>query len=67
MKAHKVTLVVLNFENIPEDELKFLVADNELCCSVKEMETVDIGEWYDDHELNKRNGDWKKFFKGESQ
>lgn len=67
MKAHKITLLVLNFENTSEEDLRTLIEHNKyLSVSVEEVETVELGEWDDDHPLNKKGRDWKSYFKKDS-
>ena len=55
MKAYKVTLIVVDHDNMGADEIKLNI-ENERYTNprVTEIESVDIGEWGDDHPLNKR-------------
>lgn len=66
MKAHKITLLVLNFENTSDEEVRQLVEHNKyLSVSVEDMETIGITDWDDDHPLNKCDRDWRPYFKGD--
>lgn len=57
MKAHKLTLLIVDHDDVEEEIPNIL--ENEkypnYCISphVMSMETVDIGEWSDDHPFNK--------------
>jgi hypothetical protein len=57
MKAHKVTLLIIDFDALGPEEVKVEIENVSYpndCISpnVVEIETVDIGEWNDDHPLN---------------
>lgn len=57
MKAHVVTLLIIDMDEIGVDEMKVVIENTHYpnrCISpeVFKIETVDIGEWYDDHPLN---------------
>ncbi len=60
MKAYKVTLIVLNFDELDSEDIKFTLEDANYpndCISptVVEVQGFDIGEWDDDHPLNSMN------------
>jgi len=57
MKAYKVELLIIDFDQIGEEEIRYQIEDTKYsnhCISpqVKKIEERDIGEWYDDHPLN---------------
>jgi hypothetical protein len=53
MKFHKLEVYVLDFENGGiKNLIKLLEQNPHFNMEVKAYQTVDIGEWYDDHELN---------------
>jgi hypothetical protein len=56
MKVYKVELVVLDHENAGEDGIKYLLNNVKyLYPSVMSIESREIGEWDDDHPLNKHD------------
>ena len=53
MKAHKITLLVVDFENTGEDDITTLLETQKYVNGrVMKFETADIGKWFDDHPLN---------------
>ena len=57
MKVTKVELMIVDFDNVGEDEIKDVLESARYpnrCISpeVMKMTTVDIGEWSDEHPLN---------------
>lgn len=53
MKAIKLTVLVLDFEDYGEENAKDNIESMKyLMASVVDSESVDIGEWDDDHPLN---------------
>lgn len=57
MKAYKLEVLVIDFENMGGNEIKFVIEDTRYpnrCISpeVKVIQEADIGEWRDDHPLN---------------
>jgi len=70
MKAHVVTLTIIDFDDIGADEIKVVIENVHYpnrCISpdVVNIETADIGEWHDDHILNYKrtaNAEWKRLF-----
>lgn len=59
MKAYKITLLFLDFEDIGPQEAKSLIENARLPSridpgTVMDLQEADIGEWSDDHPLNKR-------------
>lgn len=58
MKAHKLTVLVIDFDGVGPEDIKTILENQNYpnhCMSpnVKEIQTVDIGEWHDGHPLNK--------------
>lgn len=59
MQVHKVTLIVFDFDEIGAESVKEVLENTKYpnhCINpeVKSVESKDIGEWDDDHPLNKR-------------
>lgn len=55
-KVYKIELGVVDFENIHEDEIIYLLKNVKyLYPSVISIESKDIDDWDDDHPLNKRD------------
>ena len=53
-KAYKIELLVVDFENTPEDEITYLLENvRHLYPSVMSIQSKDIDDWDDDHPLNK--------------
>jgi len=72
MKAHKLTFVVVDFENYGSDNYitEIEQADMGGMASCIDVESVDIGEWHDDHPLNfksKKKDVFEEFSKIQSQ
>lgn len=71
MKAYKIELLVIDYHEIGENELKNEITNINYpndCINpiVKSIECRDIGEWNDDHPLNKNSTheeEYKKLFK----
>ena len=56
MKAHKIEVLMVDHDDIGASEIKSLISESDyIYPSVLSIETVDIGEWDDDHPLNNRN------------
>lgn len=60
MKIHKVVLTIIDFDEVGADGVKEVIENARYpnrCISphVRSVETRDIGEWSDDHLLNKRD------------
>jgi hypothetical protein len=58
MKAHKVTLLIIDHDKLGADGVKIELeganyANDCIAPYVKDIETVEIGEWSDNHPLNK--------------
>lgn len=70
MKAHKVILTIIDFDEVGADDIKIIIEDTRYpnrCISpeVVSIETVDIGEWDDDHPLNSNATapqEWRRLF-----
>ena len=55
MKAYKIEVLVIDFEDIGEKEIGDTLANlRDLSVDVKSIKSVEIGEWRDDHPLNKK-------------
>ena len=59
MKIHKLEILILDFDEVGAEGITRIVEDHEypnhcFSPSVMRIETVDIGEWSDDHPLNGR-------------
>lgn len=57
MKAHKITVLVVDFDGLGSEEVKSVIENAHYpnrCISpdVMEIQTVDLGEWTDEHPLN---------------
>ena len=75
MKAYKVTLLVIDFEQMSEQQ----VIDMIICArypnrcispSVQSIESRDIGEWSDDHLLNRKStaeAEFERLFSSKDQ
>jgi hypothetical protein len=60
MKAYKVELLVIDFDDLGEDGIRDEIenakyANRCISPSVQKMDSRDIGEWTDDHPLNNRH------------
>ena len=58
MKAYKITLLFIDFDEVGKDEAKDLIESARLPNhihpgTVMSIEEADIGAWHDDHPLNK--------------
>ncbi len=54
MKAYKLEVLVIDHENMGMDEIIREIENAKYSCpQVKGVYTVDIGQWEDDHPLNK--------------
>jgi hypothetical protein len=66
MKAYKVELLIIDFDQIGGEGIKNMIENlRYLATTVKNIKEVDIGEWTDDHPLNKRitsNEEYKRLF-----
>ena len=67
MKVFKVELMIVDYDNIGHDEIRDVLENVKYpnhCISptVTNIDWRDIGDWHDDHPLNKRNAD--AFFRG---
>lgn len=64
MKLRKITMYVLDFEGMSDQDFKYhLTNDRYLSIKLDKIEEADIGEWHDDHELNKQGADYGKYFR----
>lgn len=55
MKAYKLEILVIDHEDIGEEEIKELIQNTRYINPIiKNVDSADIGEWSDDHPLNKR-------------
>jgi len=56
MKAYKLELLVIDYDEIGGDEMKLILENlHDLAVSVMKIESKDIGEWSDDNPLNLYN------------
>lgn len=60
MKAYKVELLIIDHDGLGEDEIKEVIENTKYpnyCINpeVKKITSADIGEWDDDHPLNKKS------------
>ncbi len=70
MKAHKVTLTIIDFDDIGADEIQSVIEsvhypNHCISPSVWNIETADIGDWDDDHILNDNRtaaDEWRRLF-----
>jgi hypothetical protein len=70
MQVHKITLLVIDLDEIGAEEIKDIIENTHYpnrCISpdVFSVETVDIGEWDDDHPLNDNDtaeAEWRRLF-----
>jgi hypothetical protein len=58
MKAHRVTLLIIDMDGVGADDIKSILENTKypnrcIAPDVKSVETVDIGDFHDDHPLNK--------------
>lgn len=66
MKAYKLTILVVDLEEIGEENVKSAIENARypnrcIAPDVMEIESSEIGEWDDDHPLNKRNTNKAEF------
>lgn len=58
MKAYKIELLVIDFENVGKMQcIEYLSEQKYLDVQIVDTQSADIGEWNDDHPLN--SGDHK--------
>ena len=70
MKAYKVTLLIIDLDEIGAEEIKVVIENAHYpnrCISpdVERIESVEIGEWHDEHPLNSTDtytAEWKRLF-----
>lgn len=70
MQAHKVTLTIVDLDEIGAEEIKVVIENVHYpnrCISpeVVSIETAEIGEWSDDHPLNNNKtapAEWQRLF-----
>jgi len=55
MKMHKFEVHILDFEEYGPDEYKFMMDNLNFIGKIYHVNTADIGEWKDDHKLNRTN------------
>lgn len=62
MKAYKVEVLVLDFEQYGKEQIELMLENvRGLFCSVHDIKEADIGEWTDDHPLNHRTTSGEEF------
>lgn len=70
MKAYKIELLIINFDDLSEEDIVTEIENVRYpndCISpqVKSVEVKDIGEWHDSHPLNKSDScdaEYKRLF-----
>jgi hypothetical protein len=70
MQAHKVVLLIIDMDELGSSEVKEVIENTHYpnrCISpdVHSIETVEIGEWDDDHPLNQTltaDVEWRRLF-----
>lgn len=70
MKAYKVEILIIDFDGVGEEGIKYELGNANfpndcITLSVKNIVGKNIGEWSDDHPLNKRDTcetEYKKLF-----
>lgn len=65
MKVYKIELMVLDHENFGQEEIEYIIRNIKyLHPSIVSIDSKDIGEWTDDHPLNKKGfkGEFKRLF-----
>lgn len=64
MKAYKVTGYIIDIEDVGPINLKHEIQQMDYATiSGLKLEEAEIGEWSDDHPLNKRGCDYEPYFK----
>ena len=64
MKAYKLEILVLDFENAGIEDIKTLLENTKyINVQVKNYEVRDIGEWHDEHPLNNKNTAESEYYK----
>ena len=64
MKAYKLTITVLDFDELGPEEIVLLIEETKypnhaILPNVQEICEANIGRWYDDHRANKHSWDYK--------
>lgn len=77
MKAHKIEILIIDHDGLGVEEIKSVIENQKYpnwCINpeVKSINTIDIGDWHDDHPLNlsyKSQAEYEKLFnsKGEGE
>lgn len=70
MKVYKLEVCVIDFDDVGAEDIQNILENTRYpnrCISpaVKKIESRDIGEWYDEHPLNKHEtaeGEYKRLF-----
>lgn len=73
MKAYKLEVLIIDHDEVGEAEMRELIENGRYpnhCLSphIMAIKAAEIGEWHDDHPLNKRDqwqGEYKRLFDGE--
>lgn len=67
MKAYKIEVLVIDHENIGEENIRDTLSNvRYINVNVKSVKSADIGDWDDDHPLNKRStceAEYERLFK----
>ena len=70
MKAYKLEILVIDHENVGESEIVDIIENTHypnycIVPQVKDVKVAEIGEWHDDHPLNKNDSsisEYKRLF-----
>ena len=64
MKVYKIEVIVLDFNNCGIEECKLLIENTRhIHPHCGDYQTIDIGEWDDDHPHNQNSTDQSKYFR----
>jgi hypothetical protein len=70
LKAYKIELLVIDNEGIGIQEISGLIGDCKYVYpKIQRIVERDIGEWYDDHPLNKKDtcdAEYERLFRGDT-
>ncbi len=68
MKAHKIEILIIDHDELGAEEIKAVIENQKypnwsISPEVKEINTVDIGYWHDNHPLNLSSKSQKEYEK----
>lgn len=61
MKAYKLEVLIIDHEDAGIDEIQEMVVNGPINLNIMSIASADIGEWSDDHPLNKRETHLSEF------